>query len=300
MSKKNFLQRLFKRKVSNKDYTVNDLPHNRKEVFIDVMKLNYGKFIIYGLILLIFFIPNIIARLNDIAQITSAFEMLEEANNEEQEAIYQYIYASTNTVNLIKALSYLLLSIPITGLLKIIRKHAFLENIFYATDISSSFKDNFLQVFIVMLLFSLVYFFTGSMLNPSPYSEDNMITSIGYISLPISILLGIPILAFSLVTIPIYNNKLSQMFKLSFSLLIKRPLKTYLYLILFFIPFVIHFVVNQFITSQILEIVLSIIEVLLSPVSFLLWFLYCLNELDELINKKDYKELVGKGTYNEE
>ena len=142
---------------SSKQFTENDLPSNRREVFFDVLKLHYFSLIKIGLIILLFALPLFI---------TNFFK--------DYSFIVAHESGESNTIILIvlcsvEVLAVLLMSIPAAGLGRIFREYAWLEPVFFTTDFKTSLKDNFKPTFIsfiwiaiLNLIFNIIYYFLNN------------------------------------------------------------------------------------------------------------------------------------------
>ena len=113
---------------SKKQFSENDLPSNRKEVFFDVLKLHYFSLIKIGLIILLFALPLFIINFFKDYSFIIAHE------SGESNVVILIVLCS------IEVLAVLLMSIPVAGLGRIYREYAWLEPVFFTNDFKTSLK----------------------------------------------------------------------------------------------------------------------------------------------------------------
>ncbi len=285
---------LFKRKTSaDKDYTLAMLPSTRKEVFFDVLKLEWKRFLIYGLIMLLFSLPlHILAVFEEIAVGNVILDTAFTDNEKILEA-----FATKNAFALFEIVAFVIMAIGVAGISRIIRQHAFLENVFFGVDFFKGIKTNGLQLSLLGLFAGIVNYIISVTRNQA---QLELITGTGaggflsslWMNMPtiIAVLIGIPTAAFMVVCITVYSNKFHRQLTTAFGLVIRKPFKNLLVLALCLAVYLLELIPGLY-TMIVVRLVVSI----LSPFVYLIWHLYSLNHLDEFINKEYFPELVGKG-----
>lgn len=80
---------MFKPKIAKTDYTEAMLPHTRKEVFFDVVKLHFRELILCGVIVFAFSLPmHILTLLEDAYAVNINAQLPENATVEQLQAAY--------------------------------------------------------------------------------------------------------------------------------------------------------------------------------------------------------------------
>ena len=277
---------------SDKDFTRDMLPKNRKEVFFDVLKLHWGKLLACGLILLVFALPlHISAIVSDMYDITLRQQFSEGTITAEQMA---GLYISfTNTRGLIDIALCVIFSVGLAAVLRIARQLAWEENVFMRYDVVKGIKQNALQCVLLGIIFGIIRFACNYFMNA--LVSKNGIPYVGAAITVISIVLFAPAAIYSLMAICIYGNKFRHNLRLGFLLYFKHPIKTlgiFLACVAIFIPQFIPLVSPVLV---IVHIVFRIISSVLSGIILLILFLFTSSLLDKDINPKHHPELIGRG-----
>ncbi len=283
-------------KSAKQDYTVAMLPHNRREVFFDVLKMNWGRFILYGFMFLLLSLPF---HLSSVMQTVQIGNIMSNAELDETQKIVESMRVQ-NEEALIKIPCFVLLSFGIAGFSRVIRQYAWGENVFFGSDFFKGLKSNGFQMLLTGLLSGIVYAFAiygknyaSSALAGLDGEGSNFLMSV-FMNLPLvlGILVGIPLAAFSTVIISIYSYKYRYVLVTALMLMLKKPFKTLIALICCVGPFAIQLIPNLYVT-----LIARIILTMLVPYIYLAWQLFVLNKLDFEVNPEHYPELIGRGTY---
>lgn len=131
---------------SKEVFTKDSLPHNRKEVFSDVLKLHYFSFIKMGLILFLFALPLLATSFVKDYSFIIAYESGSRNGN------IVLICSAIEVIGLV------LLAVPISGFGKIFREYAWLEPVFFLDDFKKGIKDNFRPTLISFLIIGVLNF----------------------------------------------------------------------------------------------------------------------------------------------
>ena len=262
------------------------LPHNRRQLWKDTVKLQYLPLLIQGMVLFIFAIPltlNLLIADIYIAGLTGDV---------------QTVLAEAATVQLgAAAVSIALLAVlgvGLAGLLRICRQYAWGEVVTPTHDFVVGIKQNVKQTLGFMILAGLVYtscVYADILLNTNP---DSVMQYVSAAWTTVVLLFFLPIGAYMLVCIAVYNNTMWQNFIQGFVLYMKAPLKT---LGSLFCCFGIGFL--YIIPSTAFRFVLTIIFMVGMPFMLLGWFLCAYNRLDRFVNCDKHPHLVNKGLYQE-
>ena len=272
-------------KKAAKDYQKSMLPQSRKDVFWDVVKLQWSSLLATGGWLVLFTLPLLVLTIYEKTCILS----LMADSTKEQEALLGEIVALRNTNAILRAPMIVLLSVGLAGAARVIRQLAWEENLFLWHDLRMGIKQNAGQFLLCGVLVAVLY------VSASIGWETANITqwTAGVVfSAPMWLLvLLIPVSAYLLVVICVYNNRFLGNVRIALYLLGKYPLKTVGAAIAAFaivvLPWLIPYVAVQLIGG--------IVSVLLLPFGMLGWFLFTYNRLDETVNAKYYPDMVGKG-----
>lgn len=274
---------MFKQKSASKNFTKEDLPSNRKEVFLDRFKNQFSVLFKSGLILLLFFVPFIVVHfLKDY----SLWSMMSknELTNIEYDRI-QILYS------IIDIPLYLILSIGFSGAFRVIKNLAWDIPVFFKEDFKEGIKKNYKQFMLVFFVFSFL-----KLLCQIALSISNIPEFFSY--LPYGFLIGIivPITLTSLNIFNLYNAKYFEAMRLSLRFFFGKAFKSILAILIVTLPLFILLIPNF-----IIKYILFIFAILfLIPCSLLGWFLYNCYLFDIYMNKKNYPEIYDKGIYRKE
>ena len=276
----------FRPKVASSDFQESSLPQNRKEIFFDVVKLQWPKLLVLGGITLLFSLPLIgtsILRSTVQNQLYSAAVAGEAAA---EEAMLQ-IAMMTTVLDGVDILLYGLLAIGLAAVAHIIKKLAWEENVELSKALLDGTRQNGKQYLLLGLLIG-----AGIFIIRYAMTTGQGIGS--YLTALIGALIFAPVVSCMTVTITIYDVPFTQQFRYSLLTCGKNVLSVLGALALCSLPFVAEAVVNGLLGTA-ASVVAAIIVRLISPLCALAWFLSVFSWLDKVINEKYYPELVGRG-----
>ena len=283
-----------KEKKIKSDLTIEDMPHNRLQVFFDVIKVRWDILLYIGLTLFLFFIPLIIALFTENIFVSNLYELFVNGNINEE--TYRINLFQTNLIfTLIESIAILLIALPLSGIIRIYRLLCFYEGIIFFRDLFKGIKDNIKQVVVVFIIDVLLFIATKLSINYLIASGNNDFINTIIFFLP-AFLFGILILPISLLHIlqvSIYNNKYFENVKNSFVLYFKSGFTSFGVTLLLFSPLFLFFI-NAIYTPIIL---LSLYALLFTPLAVLFVFLHANWVFDKYINKSQYPEIFDKGIY---
>ncbi len=284
---------LFKKKKfqASRDFDPSMLPHTRKEVFVDVIRLNWQSFLGYGILFLLFMIPLYTVILAEQVLVWQEYAKLDGLSAEEKLQGIKAIYSLQNTAAFLKIPCILIVFIGLSGLTRIIRQHAWEENVFFARDLIVGIKSNCKQFVIVSLIISITNLFVTYSANMSNFSSKASVSVIMMLPSGIFYAVVLPICAYAVVSISIYSNKLGTVLMSSFNLTAKTFFKTLLFLLIAASPLFLLLITNLVVIFAVLLIYAAVF-----PIILLAWYLFALNQFDKYVNAEYYPELVGRGT----
>ena len=272
------------KKISSVDFNKAMLPHNRKELFFDIIKNHYRTLMVIGLILLLSSIPLlVISFLSDyqLSVLTADF-----LNGKYQEDVYRQNYISYSFyMNLFKAIALAILGVGVGSIIKVIKSLCYLEPVFLGYDLKSGLKNNWLSMSI--LFFIVGIFNATTMLLVSTVDIPIVIG----ITISIIFIILYPPLMLVIPHIGIYTNKFHKRIFRSFFMYVKYFLPTLGIYILTGLPFLL-FLIPNIIIKYIVFVVLCIFWI---PISYLILFLFSSHVFDACINKYHFPDLVDKG-----
>ncbi len=282
----------FKQKTNKADYTASMLPHNRKQVFFDVIKLQWASFMRYGMLVLLFSIPMLSFAWIEDSYKYQIMKDISSLGEQERQAALNELLSMSNTRALLDIISFFLLSICMAGLVRIIRQCAWGENVSFATEFFTGIKQNAAQMLPLGIIVGVVNALSVYTYNLSVVMSEGLMSAVLIIPASLAVLIGIPVAAYSVVCISIYNNGLFGNMKMAFLVFAKTPFKSFLALLCCFLPFAMQLIPNMY-----FHIFGGIVGCIVSPFIMLAFFLFASDRLDEYINKEHFPSLVGRGTF---
>ncbi len=273
-----------KQKAKTTDFTINDMPHNRIEVFFDCIKNEWRKIINCCCLLFLFSLPLLISLL---LKDTILLSMV--SNNEAAEAI-----KSTKMLfSLIHSLCLLIFSIGLAGFLKIIKLLSWQEPVFIKTDFMVGIKENAKECVMISVIASIILIFTT-------YIDTYINSSIVYLLFAVALLILLPITILTVYQSIIYKDSLMALIRNSFIFYIKSLFKTLLASLIAVAPILITLlltIIGAPITVIGKYITYSLYFLIYLPISLFCLFLYCCSVFDKVKNKKYFPKIYDKGVY---
>lgn len=286
--------KLFAPKTAEKDFVGDMLPHNRKEVFKDVLKLHFKMLLACGLLVFAFMIPLHFTAIWEAlvkAQISASLGQkptLEQISNATLSII-----SFSNMRGLIDIVGFIVLFIGLSGLARVIKRYAYEENVYFRYDFMEGIRENWLQYSLLGLIVGVLKFVCTYINNTATLAAGHgeVYSYLGLIPTILFSVFLIPTAMYAAVNMSVYKNSFRQNVKIGFALYAKRLWKTILAVICCAVVFI-----PQMIPNLICLIVGRIVSSVILPFIMLGWWLFAYNGLDDLINPKFAPELVGKGT----
>lgn len=284
------MNKKYKLKKAQRDFTENDLPSNRKEVFFDIFKNRFRYLIRCGLFLFLTAIPFLIICLfktYSLAGILSDYTANMMSQTEYETAIQTYSFI----FDLLIVLSSFILSIGISGMSRVIRQLAYLEPLFFGKDFGDGIKMNYKQICVHVMLLTIIY-----MLSDISSKANMNVVVMNYIPMVIFLFIIIPLFLYCLSQTNVYIMPVFKAIKNSMLLLFKSvPVCVLFCLVIFGFTFL-----NYIPNFNISVIIYVLVIVFIVPMYYLAWFLYSSYVFDKHINKQYYPEIVDKGIVRKE
>ena len=263
--------------MSSVDFNKTMLPHNRKELFFDIIKNHYRTLMVLGLILLLSSIPLLVISFIADYQI-AALDVTDSA--------YEQNYASyTFYMDLFKTPCLFILGVGVGSVLKVIKNLCYLEPVFLGYDLKSGLKNNWLSM-------GALFFIVG-VFNAATMLLLNTVKVAIILGVAISLLFTVlyPPLMLVVSHIAIYKNKFHKRIYRSFFMYVKYFLPTLGIYILTGLPFLLVLIPDPLIKYG----VFVVLCVFLVPICYVIAFLYSSYVFDKCINQFHFPELVDKG-----
>ena len=163
------VNRMLMGKEKSEGYARSTLPSNRWELFWDIFKGSFWKLALINLLMLIFFVPFFVLLFFKSAMISgygisvpysqcfgvgyqSAISLT---------GVAESLAANvTFSINLFLPLAFAFAAVGVAGGAYVIRNMVWTEGVFVSNDFWRGIKQNFKQIFLIALLYSLIYYVT--------------------------------------------------------------------------------------------------------------------------------------------
>lgn len=274
-----------KQKVAKTDFSEQNLPHNRKEVFFDCVKLYWQKMLLLGLIMLACAVPLLtVSAVCDTVQqgLSRQLEdgVIDKVAYNGQTAWLRFAEA------LIDIPCYVIGCVGLSGTVRVTRQMIWAEPLFFANDFADGIKQNWLTFCLCGFLVSLLNVYLA-------FAESSGGGLPAYLPLGVVTIVVLPTALWMMAASSVYKIGIGKNITNSFVLYIKTPFVTWLFVALFAsvaIPGLIGFVALRC-------IFLAVFVVVMLPIFMLLWQLVSYSYFDKFINKQAYPEIVDKGIW---
>ena len=281
-----------KQKFSKSDFTKNMLPQSRKAIFRDVMQLHWQKLLLLGVILLVFYIPILLSDMRYDSQVSAIYQAVLESS--QAEAAGMAVIQLDLIRSTVRIFWLMLLAIGAAGISRVIRQYAWEENVHIPTDFAKGIRDNAKQTISIAALSGILSVLCLTVFYTADSYRSTLVSVISLLPIAISLLLVLPMVAISLVMVPIYTTRLGTTLKNAFFVYTRNPLKHLGFLLLCLAIWVPSLLPNAY-----CHLFGSIAAVLLTPIVFLAWTLFCYERLDQHFNPLVAPELIGKGIFQD-
>ncbi len=260
------------------------LPHNRWQVFGDRVKTHFGKFLLCGLILLIFALPLFAVRMYaDMSVATLYDKYKQELLTAEQ---YNGAVATVTLVaSALNVVGFLVLAVGLSGVVRQVRQMAWSEPLEFWRDFAVGIKQNAGRYLIVFFVLGLLNAFDAVVMQ----TRNDVLS---YVPLCLYVFILLPSALHMLVQVAIYNHKFGDIFATSAFVYLKTLPVSILFSVLFM-----SYGLFDMISSFAVRYICKVLFVVLLPIGILGWFLYVCSALDKYVNKQSYPQLVDKGVW---
>lgn len=283
-----------KPKVAKNDFTGDNLPHSRRDVFRDVLKNRWKDLLKLGALLLLFSLPLLV--FGAVGEINAANIYAEYKNGAiSAETCASEVAASNGAFALIKIIGYIIFSVGIAGSARVLRQIIWDEPLFFSEDFRDGIKIYGGQFALAMFLYGLCSYtavFFSSAANGILYA----------IALGLGVFILLPAMFFWLSERTVYANKIGENIRNGFMFYVRTLFKSIGMLLLAFLPFILEYVLEFFgLYNFIFKYsYLLICTFLFLPLGIMLWLLYTYSVFDKYINAELFPEILHKGFYPSE
>lgn len=268
------------------DFTNENLPHNRWQLFGDLLKHRFGFILKAGLLTALFFIPFFVWSVYMLEEIRLLSDTITEETAYE---IAVKILALSNTKNAVNVLFFGICGIGLSGGVYLIQKCAWGEIVFIS-DFFVALKRDWLRNFLFGVVVGLSWWLAEYAVRFVPLSTLDKTVSI--------LMYGITSVQFTLITvIVVFALCQNTVYSLSFFKLLKNCIvfafKGF-FQMLGLIVCAVCPIALLFVNNMIADIAAAVLFSLVLGYGLLAIVLYANSLFDKFINKDNYPELVDK------
>ena len=271
-----------KNKASKIDFTNEQLPSTRYEVFVDCLKIKKTVLAHLGLRLMLFCLPLIISTMMMDISVSGLQEQYLKGEVE-----LTAVYSTINAFNLINIIFWGLVGVGCAGCFRVIRRLIWQEPIFINSDFFDGIKLNCKSFFLIFAIAGFAMFASTSI-----YTAGNGSSTIQYLSIFTSIIFLIPVLVIMTGLYNVYNITLKEALYNGFIIYVKNLFANLLMTLIIVAIFAL-----LVISGALKYLLLFIVPLFIVPILILGIHLYLCYLFDIYINKKSYPEYVDKGIH---
>lgn len=284
----------FWKKQKDRDCLEQDLPSNRYESFLDIVKNRYDVLLKLGAMFLIFSLPILLTYFGSNI-ICNSFRSNFNDGGITKEQLGTLILTAKFYESGITAFCILLLSLPFAGAMRIVKRLIYLDGIQFFGDFKLGIKDNGKETFLLSLIFAVTYFIcTASFRYGLLVFSDNFLFSlILYSPSILCCFLVWPITLLTIAIIPVYTNPLRVTLSNATAVYGWSALKTLPLSLLVLFPLFLFLIPNIYAVIALLLLYFMI----LLPLILVAWFEYSFYLIDNYYNLENYREIYDKGIY---
>lgn len=281
-----------KYKAASRDYTKAMLPQSRKEIFFDVLQLQWRKLLLLGVILMLFSLPLLVSALVGDVYAGGIISSVESGGAELQAMAAWELFRFEllrGAVNILLLLAFL---VGLSGVLRVLRQLAWEENVHLPTEFAAGIRSNLGQLSALGLLCGIIALLCRILLFFSAAYRSGWTATVSLLPFAVSVLLLLPPACICLVMIPVYANPLKANLKNAFYVYSCAPwrvLGTLAVCALFWVPSLLPYIYCQ--------IFGHLFAFLTLPLPLLGWTLFCYSRFDLFINGEQCPQLIGKGIF---
>lgn len=269
----------FKRKKAANDFTEDDLPKNRKEVFKVCFKDHYDLMFRIGLISLLFALPMLFTT------VVKDVTLYNNYGREDFNSVLRFVGLTTGFFQMVATV---IIFAGLSGIMHVMRQLVWDEPVFFGSDFKDGFKMNKKSFILIGIVWAFIQYLVQMM------STFEQLSTLFIIESSLLYVIVTPIVVWALFQNVVYKLNFTQTIKNSFVYYVKTAPITILFILLLFLPIVMVNLINIFIVKY---GVIIVCLVFYWPIVAVAWFLYACSKFDEMVNKNNYPEIYRKGLY---
>lgn len=275
-----------KRKQAQSDFTFEQLPHNRKEVFFDCIRLHWKMLLCLGLISLLFALPVIACEAFTDIVWSSIYVRL--TNGEiTQDAATAYLSSLRVFSAMLSVVGWLIFSVGLAGIARVIRQLAWGEPIFFVSDFVQGIRQNVGKYLAVFGICAVVKF--ASTFFTEWFAETSLLAYIPFVLLACFFM---PIGLWILSQVAVYQVSFGKACTNAMAFFGDGIWQTTIFTLLACAPSLLS------LASAVVKYVTIVVAIVVTlPLYCLCWFLFCSATFDRYINSGSFAELYDKGVY---
>lgn len=267
-------------KCAFQDYTEDNLPLTRRDVFLNCYKERFSVLFKLGLICLILVVPFVVISFLKESYILYALEKL---TDKTETNIVSIFLDAELTFGVVKIVCYCIFAIFFAGVVQILRQTLWDEPLFFVDDFKNGIKNNAIRFCITAIILALIDFVLNM------YSKGILKSVLNGIF--VSFIL--PVSVWYVLQTIYYKSKITIAIKNAEILYLKTIPITLLLLICTILPFwcVTH-LVSLLIVRYIVLFAMSLFYIV--PIT-MFWMLYACHIFDKIVNKEYNPQIYRKG-----
>ncbi|MBO4572232.1 MAG: hypothetical protein J5762_00480 [Clostridia bacterium] len=274
-----------KRKFRSKDLSLSDLPHNRREQFLWLIKTRYITFVKTGACFLLFAVVLLLVSVFGDLSVINVYEHCE-IEGLDAASTASAVYGARSFYLAVTIPAAMLFSVALAGASRVFLRMVFDESVFFTSDFKDGVKASGLSFSVNALIIGASVFacdYFANFTSLPPFATGTLYAILAFVVIPVCF--------FSAMQSTLYKTDLTGLIKNSFILYFKSALTAIPMFILCAIP-LLSLLINDLIVKYIV-IVLEIFIVL--PYVCAALSLWCQSVFDKHINKRQYPEIYLKG-----
>lgn len=263
------------------------LPENRRQLFFRTIKAEWKTLFMCGFTILLFSLPLHAFQIYDdlYGNMLSSQYAQGLITEEEVNSLYRaFLYIR----RLAEIFLYVIFSIGLSGVARVIRSLAFGKGVKFGADFKTGASQNARQYAVIGLIAGVIKLAISYLVYESSSSSVYLVT--GSILIGYSLLFLVPVAAYLTAVIAVYDNRFYGNIKTALGVFIRSFFRSVGIIILLLLPYCL-----QLIPNIICHIVFRVVLSLLSGSIMFIWFLCAFSRFDEIINAEQHPELFGRG-----
>ena len=294
---------MFKKKVAKTDFNKSLLPHNRKEQFSFIFKNRKRELFYIGLLLFIFIIPiivgfgfyNVLINIlyNDYksASVGLTGDDLIKAYETYRTSYVMY----TDIFSLAMIGGLIVFGIGVSGVIYLIRNLYWGELFFFKESFFKGIKQNALMVCLIFAIYGVINWLC---IHIFVLDINEWLKVIPVIAQYVFIL---PLAVLMIYLCTIYKENYFTLLRIALIIFLKHlpTMSLFSLMVLYFYSLLILSNVINYFSIAIIYPIFMVLIILIAPLGLGAYFVTLSRFLDNMINQKNYPELVDKGLYKD-